>query len=294
MDAVITYVDGSDPLWQEDYCKKVNVPVMNKRYRDWGTLKYLLRGIEVFLPFVNNVYLLVSRDSQVPQWVDRSNLKIVTHDMIMPVESLPTFNSSMIEMFIHKIPGLSERFLYFNDDMFPIRPCDEEIFFPGGRPRIGFTPSLFSFIDFKKLCRHSDALAKKALGRCTRSPFFVRPQHTCSPMLKSVCEEVYVKVEDDIMASLTPLRGLSNYNQYLFLDYMYYTRIAVPKRLPAKYFSLGFTEPEQIVAKIEKPGDKRLICINDAHIDEEKFLRAKEVLTAAFERLLPGKSRFEK
>lgn len=294
MDAVITYVDGSDPLWQEDYCKKVNVPAMNKRYRDWGTLKYLLRGIENFLPFVENVFLLVSRESQVPEWVDRSNLKIITHDQIMPSKSIPTFNSSMIEMFIHKIPGLSEQFLYFNDDMFPIRPCSEETFFPGGRPRIGFSLSLFSFIDFKKLCRHSDALAKKALGKCTRSPFFVRPQHTCSPMLKSVCEEVYEKVEDDIMASLTPVRDLSNYNQYLFLDYMYYSHKVKAKRLPAKYFSLGFTESEQIVAKIEKPGNKCLICINDAHIDEEKFERSKKVLTAAFEKLLPSKSRFEK
>ena len=292
MDAVITYVDGSDPLWQEDYCKKVNVPVMNKRYRDWGTLKYLLRGIEVFLPFVNNVYLLVSRDSQVPQWVDRSNLKIVTHDMIMPVESLPTFNSSMIEMFIHKIPGLSERFLYFNDDMFPIRPCDEEIFFPGGRPRIGFTPSLFSFIDFKKLCRHSDALAKKALGRCTRSPFFVRPQHTCSPMLRSVCEEVYVKVEDDIMASLTPLRGLSNYNQYLFLDYLYYQGKAVNRKISNRHLSYAVHSVSRICDNILHPSTK-LICINDVRLADGLYEKYKALVTRAFSERFPIKSRFE-
>ena len=46
MDIVITYVDGNDPVWKKDYEKHTNVPVMQKRFRDWGTLKYLLRGIE--------------------------------------------------------------------------------------------------------------------------------------------------------------------------------------------------------------------------------------------------------
>ena len=62
MDIVITYVDGNDPIWKADYEKHTNVPVMEKRFRDWGTLKYLLRGIEVNMPFIRNVYLVVRRD----------------------------------------------------------------------------------------------------------------------------------------------------------------------------------------------------------------------------------------
>ena len=68
MDAVITYVDGNDPVWKQDYEKTTNVPVMEKRFRDWGTLKYLLRGIEAKMPFIRNVYLVVSHPSQVPEW----------------------------------------------------------------------------------------------------------------------------------------------------------------------------------------------------------------------------------
>ena len=59
MDIVITYVDGNDPVWKQDYEKTTRIPVMEKRFRDWGTLKYLLRGIEASMPFIRNVYLVV-------------------------------------------------------------------------------------------------------------------------------------------------------------------------------------------------------------------------------------------
>ena len=116
MDAVITYVNGLDPVWQSEYSKCVGMETfLEKRFRDWGTLKYLLRGICVNMPFVRNVYLVVSGDTQVPSWVDREQLRIVRHSDIIPSELLPVFNSQAIEMFLHRIEGLDEEFLYFND-----------------------------------------------------------------------------------------------------------------------------------------------------------------------------------
>ena len=101
MDVVITYVDGNDPVWKADYQKYTNIPVMQKRFRDWGTLRYLLRGIEVNMPFIRNVYLVVSHISQVPQWADQNNLKIVLHKDIIPEE----FINSNIDtaFFLHNI-----------------------------------------------------------------------------------------------------------------------------------------------------------------------------------------------
>ena len=58
MDIVITYVDGNDPVWKQDYEKYTNVPVMQKRFRDWGTLKYLLRGIQSKMPFIKKVKVI--------------------------------------------------------------------------------------------------------------------------------------------------------------------------------------------------------------------------------------------
>ena len=184
MDVVITYVDGNDPVWKKDYEKYTNVPVMQKRFRDWGTLKYLLRGIEINMPFVRNVYLVVSHPSQVPEWADKENLRIVLHSDIIPQEFLPTFNCNPIEMHLHRIPGLDEQFMYFNDDMFPVGKCSPEDFYSEGRPVIGYYRHLFATNMYKKICRNSDRLARKALG-LKSSVFFTRPQHICSPMLKS-------------------------------------------------------------------------------------------------------------
>ena len=79
MDAILTYVNGLDPAWQKEYADAIGGEAMAKRYRDWGTLKYLLRGIEKHIPSIENVFLLVSGDSQVPDWVNRDTLKVPSH-----------------------------------------------------------------------------------------------------------------------------------------------------------------------------------------------------------------------
>ncbi len=292
MDALITYVNGLDPLWREDYAKVSREPALVKRYRDWGTMKYLFRGIEKHMPFIDRIFLLVARDSQVPSWVNRDTVRVVLHEEIIPGEHLPTFNSSMIEMFLHRIPDISEKYLYFNDDMFPVAKCSEEDFFDGDVSKIGFSKTFLAGSAFKRLARDSDHLARKALGM-GKGLYFIRPQHTCSPMQKSLCEEVYSKVEPDIIRSLSPFREKGNFNQYLFLDYMYYKGRARSEKIPAKYNSLAVATTERIRGLMLNPGRYKLICINDVSLDEEKFRRYREQITAAFEEAFPERSRFE-
>ena len=122
MDIVITYVDGNDPVWKQDYEKYTNVPVMQNRFRVWGTLKYLFRGIEKNMPFIRKVHLVVSGESQVPEWINRKEVNIVLHEDIIPHALLPTFNCNPREMHLHNIAGLDEEYLYFNDDIFPLKP----------------------------------------------------------------------------------------------------------------------------------------------------------------------------
>ena len=175
MDVVITFVDGSDPLWREDFRRLLDVPVLEKRYRDWGLLRFLFRGIETHMPFVRKVFLVVARDSQVPAWVDRGKVDVVLHEQIIPAEYLPTFNSCTIEMFLHRIPGLDERYLYFNDDMFPMQDCTEEDFFPEGHPALGFARCRWARSLFKHHCRNADRLAGRAAGVAAGSGF-LRPE----------------------------------------------------------------------------------------------------------------------
>jgi hypothetical protein len=293
MDAVITYVDGNDPVWKQDYEKTTNVPVMEKRFRDWGTLKYLLRGIEAKMPFIRNVYLVVSHPSQVPEWADREQLKIVLHKDIIPAEFLPTFNCNPIEMHLHRIPGMDEEYIYFNDDMFPVGDCRPTDFFRDGRPVIGYYTHLFASGMYKKICRNSDRLARKALGMKS-SCFFTRPQHICSPMLKSQCEELYAKVEEEIRkTSASRTRTGENLNQCLFLDYMNYKGMVIREKISNKHFSVAVASPDSLREFLLKP-TRNLVCINDVHLSESRYEALRDAVLNAFESAFPQKSKFEK
>ncbi len=292
MDIVITYVDGNDVVWKADYEKHTNVPVMQKRFRDWGTLKYLMRGIEKYMPFIRNVYLVVSHPSQVPQWADTDNLKIVLHKDIIPEEFLPTFNCNPIEMHLHRIPGLDEQFLYFNDDMFPVGECRQEDFFCEGRPVIGYYRHLLSTNMYKKICRNSDALARKTLGM-KPSVFFTRPQHICSPMLKSECDELYAKVETEVRkTSACRTRTADNLNQYLFLDYMNYKGMVIHKKISNKHFSVSVASARELKDFL-LAATRSLVCINDVHLSEKRYESLRGAILDAFETAFPCKSRFE-
>ncbi|XP_023723250.1 N-acetylglucosamine-1-phosphotransferase subunits alpha/beta isoform X7 [Cryptotermes secundus] len=88
------------------------------RFEDKEELRYSLRSLERFAPWVRHVYLVTN--GQIPYWLDMENprLTVVTHDQIFPDPShLPTFSSPAIESHIHRIPGLSRKFLYLNDDV---------------------------------------------------------------------------------------------------------------------------------------------------------------------------------
>ena len=291
MDIVITYVNGLDPEWQKDYEKHTNTPILEKRFRDWGTLKYLMRGIEKNMPFIRKVHLVVARESQVPEWVNRNEVNIVLHKDIIPAKHLPTFNCNPIEMHLHRIEGLAEEYIYFNDDIFPLKPCKATDFFVDGRATLGMSRHLFALNMFKKICRNSNRIARKAIG-LKPSVCFLRPQHICTPMLKNQCEELYQKVEAEIISSLTKTRSSNNLNQYMFLDYMYLRGMLINKRMSKKHFSLGVASEDKIRKYIQNPKHS-LVCINDVQMSEESYNEIRRTLLNTFEQVLPEKSKFE-
>ena len=291
MDAVITYVNGQDPIWQQSFREYAGAPAVTKHFRDWGTLKYLLRGIETHLPFIRNVYLVVAGESQIPEWADRENLHIVLHEDIIPHGFLPVFNSTAIEMFLHRIQGLGEEVLYFNDDFFPVADCRAEDFFENGRAFIKFSRHIFAGNMYKKHVRNSDRLARRAAGLAP-SLLFMRPQHTCYPMLRSECEELYRTAEKEILASVTRVRNERNFNGGLYQSYLRHRGKTGPVRTTGKYFSLALNSADRIGKYILSP-KRNFVCINDVQLDEATFVRYRDTLHAAFEKRFPNKSRFE-
>ena len=289
MDAVITYVNGLDPQWQEEYARVVGGDALGKRFRDWGTLPYLLRGIRKHMPYVNNVYLVVASESQVPDWVKDSDIKVILHKEIIPSEYLPTFNCNTIELFLHRIPGLDEQFLNFNDDMFPVRGTKAEEFFRDGKPVTGFSRNLVAGNLFKIMARNTDRKVREALGM-PRSAFFIRPQHTVYPNLKSACEEVSALMEKQFHESMSPVREEYNILQYVFLDYLFYKGQAVNQRHSNKHFSLAAASASKIAAFLAAPTTD-FVCINDVQMSEERYVKTREIILDSFENLLPSGQR---
>ena len=138
IDFVILWVDGNDPEWIKEKNKysgkDENENNSTNRYRDWGLLPYWFRSVEKFAPWVRKIHFVTW--GHIPEFlnVNSPKLHIVRHDEFIPKEYLPTFSSHAIEMNIHRIPGLSEHFVYFNDDMFMLRPFKEDDFFRDNLP----------------------------------------------------------------------------------------------------------------------------------------------------------------
>lgn len=137
IDFVVTWVDGNDPAWQRDYARYApESETMNgtERFRDWGNLKYLFRAFEQFTPWVNKIYFVTY--GHLPKWLDTNHPKlvIVNHRDYMDKQNLPVFNSHPIEVNFHRIKGLSDHFVYFNDDCFILEHLQPEVFFRDGLP----------------------------------------------------------------------------------------------------------------------------------------------------------------
>lgn len=292
MDIVITYVNFIDPLWQKDYAETVGGTMLKRRFRDWGFLPYLLRGIEAHLPFVRKVYLVVARESQVPAWINRDNVKVVLHKDIIPEEYLPTFNSCTIELFLHRIPGLDEQFVYFNDDILPLRDCTPDTFFPGGRAAIGMRPMLFTFgHPFRAHIRNSNRLARKAAGTGCLI-FNRRPQHSCQSLLRSCCEQLYSACEPEIRSSISRVRESRNLNIYLYLCYIHFLHKSVNRRFSSKFLHLSSTGSKAMRRVITAPG-RDFVCINDINLNERKFLLYSRTIREALDSVLGAKSKYE-
>lgn len=296
MDVVVSYVNCDDPIWLESYQREIGGIPDTTRFRDWGTLKYLFRGVDKFMPFVDRIILIVSGDSQVPDFVNKETVKVVKHEDFIPHEYLPTFNANTIENFMPYIDGLSEKFIFFNDDFFVVKPCTEEDFFTDGKPNIFFTKRINQAEGFWSMCANTMNVANfAAFGAKSRFKEALVPQHTVAPFLRSKCLECLKNAEKIIRCTITKTREKINVTQYLFSDYLLFTNYYCNKQISFKMLRYGIMSMDEIVDGIEHPVSKT-ICFNEpnAPIENDGYADDKEKITSAFERLLPKKCRYEK
>ena len=329
IDFVITWVDGSDPQWIEKrntYKEDKTVDQRSERYRDFGTLKYVLRGIASYAPWVRKVYLIT--EGHLPEWINKDcdKLVIVRHDEFMPEEVLPTFNSNAIEMYLHRIPGLSEKFVYFNDDMLILKKLNEEDFFVGGKPKDmlalqpvvanPYNPVMSNILlnDSIVISRHFDKRPniKKNISKYFHIGYplmyfvynmleLVFPLYTGfytvhgpSPLLKSTYDELWEKEYDVLYATAeNRFRSKDDVTQYLFREWQKQKGDFVPSNLHRNFKYFNTQNDNKSLLSVIKNKRKKMICINDSSIEYD-YEKVRAEIMDALEESLSQKSPFER
>ena len=335
IDFVITWVDEADPIWYKEKLETLKkqgkvaeemIDNSTSRYRDWDILKYWFRGVEKFAPWVNQIHFVTY--GHVPDWLNEkhSKLHIVKHEDFIPQEFRPTFSSHPIEWNFHRIEGLTENFVYFNDDVFLIKSSSPEDFFQNGKPvdMLALQPDvanaddqimpyvylnnamvLAKYFDKRENMKKQPGayfhpgyplmyfgynLLEMAFPRFTG--FYT--VHGPSP-LKKESYRFFWKNEEELLHRVCchPFRHKEDISQYVLREYQKLSGNFVPKNIHkfCRYFNLQPENPE-LVKTITKQKSK-CICINDSNF-EIPYEKVKQELNHAFSILFPEKSQFEK
>ena len=330
IDIVIPWVDEKDIEWQESkrqYNSISNSSEVNIRFQSWDNLNLWFRAIEKCMPWINKVFLVTC--GQVPAFLDVDNdrIRLVDHKDYIPLQYLPTFNSNTIEMNLHRIEDLSENFILFNDDVFPLKPIPEEYYFrddmvcdeaveniistgsfTGDLKVQRYTQVNNMFIinkHFKKrdvqkknpekwFCEeYGDRLDRtKACEYWYDFPGFYDP-HMANALKKSTLELLW-KLEPDVLdaGSRDRFRGAADVSQYLVRYWQICTGDFYPRRTRGKVFFPTIDTYKEVVDAIDGRRYQMISFNENCSLDE--FVIIKREINRALERLFTEKCSFEK
>ncbi|MBR1854041.1 MAG: Stealth CR1 domain-containing protein [Lachnospiraceae bacterium] len=331
IDFVVTWVDGEDSAWQDikkKYKAHSDYGDREERYRSWGLMRYWFRGVEQYAPWVRRIHFVTW--GHLPEWLETAHpkLHIVRHEEFLPKELLPVFNSSLIERYLHRIPGLSERFVFFNDDMFLMGKALPQQFFCGGKPcdllalqPVVANPAnpgmshlfLNNTLILAKYFRKRDCFRAhpghflhvgypplyfgyNLLELCYPQLSGLYTVHGPSPLLISTYEVVWEK-EKVYLDSLggNRFREDTDVNQYLFREWQKLSGWFVPRNVQRgfRYYELQERGANgRLLGEIRK-GRCRVLCINDTgHAQDVQAVKGE--LRDAFEIRLPQRSSYER
>lgn len=326
IDFVIAWVDGNDPAWRAQKAEYSGITKDGDqreiRFRDWDTLRYWFRGVETFAPWVNKIHFVTW--GHLPEWLNTEHPKvnIVNHTDYIPEKYCPTFNSHTIELNLHRIPGLAEHFVYFNDDMFLTAPVRPEDFFRNGIPCDTFALNAIFFgkdsvgpINGNNISIINEHFEKNEVFRKHWNKWFTPANglknivrttlllawpwfpgflysHTSTNLLKSTLEEVWEKEEEILdMTCSDRFRQQTNVNQWLFKYWQLAEGNFVPVSANDKRCFHVKTTIDDACRSVEQ-GRYKILCINDTGKTDDFETKAFEI-RESFEKLLPQKSLFE-
>lgn len=320
IDLVYLYVNSSD----EEWIAKRNQYAMDQinrtcRFRDNKELMYSLRSVEKYAPWIRNIYIV--SNSSMPAWLntDHPKLHVVSHETIMPADSLPCFNSYVIESYLHRIPGLSEIFLYSNDDMFFGNHVSPDFFVKNGKPIVRMRKQVIApSINYNKTILNS----KKAIFDHYGKEYTLTPWHNIDVYTKSgmeacakefrtefeACSHNHMRTDNDLERVIFHYYLLANdsciLKTYGKLSNRSSKRPSLPKRVmryvkkllsPFKHHDYFYcnihdlvNNPSKLKALRRKP---ECACVNDNEETTESEVKQYPLFMS---KMFPEKSSFER
>lgn len=329
IDFVLAWVDGSDKEWRKQKAwysqKQLQGDNSDGRYRDWDILKFWFRGIERYAPWVNKIFFVTW--GHLPSWLNVQNkkLEIVKHESYIPEEFLPTFNSHTVELNFHRIKGLSEQFVYFNDDFFIINNVKEKDFFVNGLPKdmlalqpvVANTDNCFMpYIYLNNSMLLSKHFDKRSNIRKQPGSYFhigyppmyffynmlelMFPRftgfytvHGPSPFLKSTFETAWQKEGEFLWETCShKFRDKNDASQYFIREWQKLSGKFVPSNVKklCRYFEI--TKDNHRLYNTLRRSSCKMLCINDTNSAID-FNKVKHELIMCFNSIFPDKSSYE-
>lgn len=338
IDVVIPWVDDNDAAWREErakYLSEFSEPTKHLAhyFRSWDTLRYVLRGIETYMPWVRHVHILTC--GQVPSWLNTAHprLRLHTHaDFFSADSALPVFSCNPIEMNLMNIPGLAERFIYFNDDTLVMKPVAPQRFFHNRLPvdylildfpRGGWLYDRIRIKDtYADICKNSIRLLngiyplrtlfrqrKDLVLHATYKPLdllrnrflnligkykWIKVNHHPQAMLLSNLRKCRELFPDEMTRTArTRFRAHTDLNQYLYRNMALMSGHFYPH-----FYDDAFCMVLSGIKRYQKERrmlfERTFVCVNDSpFLAEAEYPGLKRLVEEDLSRLFPKKSDFE-
>jgi hypothetical protein len=301
IDMVFSWVDGSSSDFQRERAKRMEAYIVGEgdeseaRYRQIDELKYALRSVYLFAPWVRRIF--IATDSPAPAWLaDHPRVTLMrSADFFPDTSALPTHNSHAVESQLHHIPGLAEHFLYSNDDMFFGRPVGPELFFsPGGvtkfieaSTRIGLGENDPSRSGFENAARVNRALLRRRFGKVTTRHL----EHTAAPLRKSVLQEMEREFPEDFARTAASrfrsATDISVTNSFYHYYALMTGRAVAQTQARSMYIETTLRVALRQMKRLGKRRDQDMFCLNDGSFPEITDDVRRSAVTEFLERYFP-------
>ena len=320
IDIVYLWVDGNDPQWRVKRQRAAQALSVGSRssmavygnvegrFRDNDELRYSLRALEKYFPDHGHVYIVT--DNQTPAWLQPGTaLSVIDHRDLIPAACLPTFDSGNIESYIHRIPGLSERYFYFNDDVFFGAPVKVDDWFSAngvftawsdddevrGKALLADATSLENGCRLSRqwLAEHADEPGRLAGYQHTPRTF----AHAPRPMVKSLLVALEA-CAPDMFAAVRSTRFRVWDKPSIVSDFVLRWAlahgVAQLKAYPHCHVSTGDAQTgEQLLRLQSELGEMDFFCINDTTDDAHRHDPRLTQVRLTLQRMFSQASRFE-